>query len=227
MLGERFAGMIDVVILGSEKAGRGLAFPEHGGAVYVSATNRGKALGIARIALAEGRIEGMTGDEIVLSRSYPEDEEIATLVDSFQRNLNELMKEFAVANARKRSSPDGQYFVGVENCRGCHLPEFRIWQDTPHAHAFQTLVAAGSEALPECYGCHVTGHGDPAGYHPSVEDAEQLVNVQCEVCHDKGSLHSRDGRYGKTRLMNSCGDCHDSSNSPDFDPRTYWLMIEH
>jgi mono/diheme cytochrome c family protein len=88
-------------------------------------------------------------------------------------------------------------------------------------------VTAKREALPECFGCHVTGHGDPAGYDPAVDAGKDLVNVQCEVCHGKGTAHARDGTWGKSLLMQSCAQCHDPENSPDFDPHVYWLMIEH
>ena len=125
------------------------------------------------------------------------------------------------------ASPDGHYYLGAENCASCHAREFEIWNETPHAHAFQTLVAAGTEALPECYGCHVTGHGDPIGYDPGYDGETRLVNVQCEVCHDKGSRHSRDGEYGRSLLKESCAKCHDLDNSPDFDLEIYWLMMEH
>ena len=85
----------------------------------------------------------------------------------------------------------------------------------------------GREAMPECFACHVTGQGDPTGYSPVGQDPDRLANVQCEVCHGMGTRHSRDGSFGKARLMNVCVDCHDETNSPDFDPEIYWLMIEH
>ena len=84
-----------------------------------------------------------------------------------------------------------------------------------------------ADALPECYGCHVTGHGDPAGYDPTVAGSESLLDVQCEVCHDKGSRHTRDGGYGSSLLMETCVSCHNPENSPDFDLEVYWLMMEH
>ena len=142
-------------------------------------------------------------------------------------NLNSLMKDVAVAEAFERKAPDGHYFLGAESCASCHQTEYEIWMETPHAHAFATLVEAGSDALPECYMCHVTGHADPSGYDPRVVDARGFVNVQCEVCHDKGSRHSRDGDYGAELLMEGCARCHDEENSPDFHPEVYWRMIEH
>jgi hypothetical protein len=226
-LGEHFRGMIDVVIVGDGEPGRGVVHPENGGSVYITSGNRGQALGVTRIALVENRIDRITGDEFVLSRDYPEKPEVLSVIEDFQANLNALMKKASVNETVSRAAPDGHYYLTATNCADCHQQEFTIWQETPHAHAFETLVQAGMESLPECYQCHVTGHGDPAGYAPARRGAAELVNVQCEVCHDKGSRHSRNGDYGRSLLMNSCIQCHDSGNSPDFDPEVYWRMIEH
>lgn len=226
-LGERFAGRIDVVVLGQDARPpderRG---PENGGAIYLSATDRGQALGLGRIALDGTRIAAMSSSQLLLAAGIKPDRDTDQVVDEFESTLNELLRETAVTTAIQNSDASGQYYVGVENCRGCHLREYRLWAETPHAHAFEALVDAGREALPECYRCHVTGADQPSGYLPQKQSPD-LANVQCEVCHDRGSLHARDGSYGRSLLMNSCSRCHDSTNSPLFDPEVYWLMIEH
>jgi hypothetical protein len=226
-LGEQLAGRIDVVVVGEAKVGRGRTLAEHGGAVYVVGGDRGQALGVAMVALDGRKVLGVVAEEAVLGRDVGEDEETAELVGSFQRNLNDLMKEQAVETARDRQAPDGHWYVGAESCAGCHQREYGLWLETPHSSAFQTLVQAGTEALPECFACHVTGHGDPSGYAPSAGGTPGLANVQCEVCHGKGTTHARDGTYGASLLMKSCRSCHDPANSPDFDPEVYWRMIEH
>jgi hypothetical protein len=226
-LGEHFVDMLDVVVVGNSEGGRGLVHPENGGAVYVTSSDRGQSFGVAKLALADGRVDRVTGDEVILTKRLPEEPEMLSTVQEFQRNLNDLMRIQAATGKALQSSADGHYYLGVESCASCHEREYEIWRETPHAHAFQTLVTAGQEALPECYGCHVTGHGDPIGYDPAVDGDARLVNVQCEVCHDKGSRHSRDGDYGRSLLMNACGQCHDPDNSPDFDAEIYWLMMEH
>ncbi|MGQ0721440.1 MAG: multiheme c-type cytochrome [Candidatus Eiseniibacteriota bacterium] len=226
-LGEDLAGQVDVVVVGSAAMGRGRTLAEHGGAVYVVAGDRGQALGVAQVAVENGDVLGIAAEEAVLDRDTAEDPDTAELVDVFQRNLNDLMKEQAVAKAQERRAADGHWYVGAESCAGCHEREYGLWLETPHSSAFQTLEIAGTEALPECFGCHVTGHGDPAGYSPHAQGSPALVNVQCEVCHGKGTTHARDGSYGAALLMNSCRGCHDAENSPDFDPEVYWRMIEH
>jgi hypothetical protein len=169
----------------------------------------------------------VVGDEIALNRTVPDDEETQRIVDVFVTNLNASLTRESVQTVAERASEDGQYYVGAENCRECHPREFELWMETPHADAFNTLIQAKSEALPECFSCHVTGSRDDAGYDPTQAGADELINVQCEVCHDKGSRHARDGTYGKSLLMDSCVRCHDSEFSPNWDPEVYWLMIEH
>ncbi|MGH2570926.1 MAG: multiheme c-type cytochrome [bacterium] len=226
-IGEKFPNAIDVVVVGNREPGRGLVHPESGGAVYLMAGDRGQAFGIAKVALEGTRVQRITGDEEVLDKHHPEHPEVVVTVGVFLRNLNDLLRLSAAGGGPAGASPDGHYYLGAESCVSCHVREYEIWSETPHAHAFETLVLKGQEALPECYRCHVTGHGDPIGYDPAVESARRLVNVQCEVCHDKGSRHARDGSYGRSLLMQSCAGCHDPANSPDFDPEVYWLMMEH
>ena len=219
--------MIDLHVVGVGTAGQKVAVREHGGALHLTLGNRGQAVGVAKVAFEKARPE-LLGEEVVLFKDYPEDPEFAKATEDFRKNLNELFKITVVQKAAGgRKSPDGNYYVGVSNCAGCHQSEYEIWKETPHAHAFATLVERGSDAMPECFQCHVTGANDPAGYDPAIVQAKSLVNVQCEVCHDKGSAHSRDGNYGKNLLQQSCAKCHDAENSPDFDPKVYWLMMEH
>ena len=226
-LSEDLAGQIDLHIVGVGTASQKVMVREHGGALHLTVGNRGQALGVTKVAFEKSRPE-MIGEEVVLFKEYPEDSAFVKATEEFRKNLNELFKITVVQKAAGgRKSPDGHYYVGVTNCAGCHKTEYEIWQETPHAHAFATLVDRKSEAMPECFQCHVTGAKDPAGYDPAVEQAKELVNVQCEVCHDKGSAHSRDGNYGKNLLLQSCAKCHDPENSPDFDPKVYWLMMEH
>ncbi|GJM45211.1 MAG: hypothetical protein DHS20C21_20530 [Gemmatimonadota bacterium] len=219
---------VDVVVVGNGKGGRGPVTPETGGSLYLTAATRGQSMGLARLLLPKGDAPlRMAGDEIVLSRDVPEDPDVEAVVSEFMKNLNASLAGRGRAAATSRTSPDGHYFVGAKSCGECHEREYERWLETPHSIAFDTLILAESESLPECYSCHVTGHNDAAGYDPSVDRATQLVNVQCEVCHDKGSRHARDGTYGDSLLMNACVTCHNQENSPDFDPELYWLMMEH
>lgn len=227
-LSDRFADQIDVVVLGGSAEVRGLTGRENGGAVFTTHADRGQAIGRARLAVdAKKQLVAAVADDVVLFRDLPEPESIAQLVAGFQKNLNEILKEESVKSIQRFASHDGTYFVGAKTCGDCHAREHEIWAETRHASAFSTLVLAASENLPECYRCHVTGSDDPGGYSPGSDEAAERTDVQCEVCHGKGSHHSRDGSWSGSLAHASCAKCHDPHNSPDFDPEVYWLMIEH
>lgn len=100
-------------------------------------------------------------------------------------------------------------YVGASKCRPCHLPQFKSWEQTRMAKAFDLLkpgVAAEAKQThkldpnkdytgdPNCVSCHVTGSGHPGGF-TSLEKTPGLAGVQCEVCHGPGA------GYLKPQLM--------------------------
>ncbi len=92
-------------------------------------------------------------------------------------------------------------YVGVKKCRPCHLSQFKSWEQTKMAKAFELLkpgMAAEAKraqkldpdkdytADPNCVTCHVTGFGQPGGF-VSVAKTPDLAGVTCEVCHGPGA----------------------------------------
>ena len=80
-------------------------------------------------------------------------------------------------------------YVGVEACTDCHDDARKVWDKTPHAHAYATLQKDFKEYNLDCVSCHVTGYDKPGG--STVTYNEKLQNVQCEKCHGPGSLHAK------------------------------------
>ena len=95
-------------------------------------------------------------------------------------------------------------FIGIDNCKVCHMPHFESWQTTKMSKAFDLLKPgvrakvkkeAGLDpgrdytAAPECVRCHVTGFGEPGGF-VSIEVTPRMANVQCEMCHGPGSVYA-------------------------------------
>lgn len=97
----------------------------------------------------------------------------------------------------------GNEYVGVKTCSKCHKKEkdgeqYKIWQKTDHAKAYETLgtakakkaaatvgVSGNPQKSEACLICHTTGFGEPEsmfGRHFKMEDG-----VQCEACHGPGS----------------------------------------
>ena len=100
-------------------------------------------------------------------------------------------------------------YVGSKKCKVCHLKEYKSWETTTMANAFEILKpgeraeekqAAGLEpdkdytTDPICLECHVTGYGLEGGF-TDIESTPALAGVGCEMCHGPG------GTYIKSEYM--------------------------
>ena len=87
-------------------------------------------------------------------------------------------------------------FVGSAACADCHTSATEAFEQTPHAHATQTLLDLDPQRHfdPECLSCHVTGW-NPQEYFPyfsgytSLEETPHLRANGCENCHGPGAAH--------------------------------------
>jgi hypothetical protein len=97
-------------------------------------------------------------------------------------------------------------FIGTKGCKKCHLKEFKSWEQTKMAQAYESLKPGVDTEIktelgldPEadyttdesCVACHVTGWGKPGGF-TSVEETPELVGISCESCHGAGSSYTQD-----------------------------------
>lgn len=107
--------------------------------------------------------------------------------------------------------PPKHKFMGVSNCKMCHQKEaegqqFKIWSESKHAKAWETLgtpeakaaaekkgITGNPQEAPECLKCHVTAFGVAAEFLDKKFDPKQ--GVQCEACHGPG------GDYWKKEVM--------------------------
>ncbi|MBX7166702.1 MAG: hypothetical protein K1X74_10185 [Pirellulales bacterium] len=141
-------------------------------------------------------------------------------------------------------------FVGSETCGTCHSQAYEKWQNTPHAHATDTLANISDPPRlhdPECLSCHVTGW-NPQQYfayltgYTSIEETPALKGNGCENCHGPGAAHvdaetnAADNAEELRAAMRvtlaesekrACAECHDHDNSPEFNFETYWKEIAH
>lgn len=98
-------------------------------------------------------------------------------------------------------------FIGSNNCKKCHIKEFKSWEQTAMAQAFESLkpgVKAEEKTSvgldPEkdytqdttCVGCHVTGWGSASGF-VSIDETPELAGVGCESCHGAGGTYTKEG----------------------------------
>jgi hypothetical protein len=117
--------------------------------------------------------------------------------------------------------------VGIDVCSGCHPGARKVWEGTPHAHAYATLASQYKEFNLDCVSCHVTGYELPGG--SSVTHVDSLKNVQCEVCHGPGSKHvgapAAKGSIVAKPTSDLCLACHHSPHVEGFDPNAKMASI--
>ena len=149
-------------------------------------------------------------------------------------------------------------YVGAKFCSACHKSgkggtAYAVWEKTPHANAFKTLLgdeakkiakekglkAAPSEA-PECLKCHVTGGGSATNVEAGFKKEE---GVTCEACHGAASgwksTHSKPENLEKAKAAGlilgskddakACEKCHnpESPTAKPFVMKDMWAKIAH
>ena len=118
-----------------------------------------------------------------------------------------LVVLLAAAPSKTVAAEGDHAFVGSKKCRTCHIKEFKSWEKTKMAQAFELLkpgvrveakTAAGVDpdkdytADPECVRCHVTGHGSEGGF-VDIASTPNLAGVGCEMCHGAGGTYIKKG----------------------------------
>lgn len=188
---------------------------------------------------------------VPLDHRFADSPEMDELMVGYQDQLKDLGWEGL--GLRPVEHPRGK-FAGSDQCADCHQRAYEIWRDTPHASATETLTKAKPPRQfdPECISCHATGW-NPQKYLPyatgydSLEATPGLAGNGCENCHGPGAAHVAAEMAGDEKMQEklrqamhlslegadrdaqrqSCLECHDGDNSPDFDFDTYWPKIAH
>ncbi|MFM8250074.1 MAG: multiheme c-type cytochrome [Planctomycetota bacterium] len=134
---------------------------------------------------------------VPLDDRFADSPEMLTLLEAYQDQLESAGLDELV---RPLAHPSGATFVGSAACADCHTKAMAVWQDSPHAHATDSLVKPQERSTisrhhdPECLSCHVTGW-DPQRFVPfksgyaSLKSTPQLKQSGCENCHGPGSAH--------------------------------------
>jgi hypothetical protein len=87
---------------------------------------------------------------------------------------------FIVAILLVASGAQASDLVGPVSCRTCHAEAYRIWAQSPHARAAQSLSPEQRKA-PLCLQCHSRDE-QRAGQ-------AQIEGVSCETCHGGGRFY--------------------------------------
>jgi hypothetical protein len=144
------------------------------------------------------------------------------------RYLARVGDEGLLQKVPRLPDPDGRHFAGTAACQSCHAGAHKVWKDSAHARAYQTLVTAGHDKDPDCVGCHVVGLGAESGFH-SLDRTPHLKDVGCESCHGGGAAHAKaPSQYKMPRTgAQACATCHVPEHSPNFDYAKFWAKIRH
>lgn len=192
---------------------------------------------------------------VPLDARFGESEEIKQVLVSYQEQLKEA--GLSGLGIKPVPHPSGRKFAGSKACGECHTRAYATWENTPHAHATETLVKLSPQRHfdPECLSCHATGW-EPQRYFPfasgflGLKETPHLTANGCENCHGPGSNHAAketalqageidedDAQIeflrDKMRVTvaeaakNGCVQCHDQDNSPEFKFETYWPKVKH
>jgi 2',3'-cyclic-nucleotide 2'-phosphodiesterase (5'-nucleotidase family) len=111
-------------------------------------------------------------------------------------------------------------YTGSPACLPCHEEIGKRWQMTPHARAYDTLVAKNQQFNANCVPCHVTGVSmllqDRA---ISLSLPESMRQVGCETCHGPGAEHAKNPetrKLEKSPAASVCLQCHTPEHDDNF-----------
>ncbi|MDZ4848740.1 MAG: multiheme c-type cytochrome [Pirellulaceae bacterium] len=195
------------------------------------------------VGLYDNAAEPIKYQRLALSSQFEDSTRMMELFARYQKELEQ--SGLADLGLRPFLHSSTREFVGTEKCGECHTTAFEKWEQTPHAHATDSIVSPpgrGDVARhfdPECISCHVTGW-NPQGFYPytsgylSLEKTPQMVGSGCENCHGPGAQHAaaesgdievskemlvklrEEMRLPLTAAKDKCLECHDIDNSPSF-----------
>jgi len=136
-----------------------------------------------------------------------------------------LAEQAAEEEKPEEVAEEAAKFVGDKKCKPCHAAIFKVWEETPHAKAFMSMV--DSVGIDEnCLACHTVGYGKTGGFVDTTTTAH-LKDVQCESCHGPGSkymklpiMKDREKALANGMILPDealCKGCHTEKESPEFE----------
>ncbi|MBC8232599.1 hypothetical protein H8E77_23880 [bacterium] len=211
---------IDVIISGH--GGHGIEKPfVINDTIIVQTGNQGKYLGRLDLRFDEmGKIVSYQNQLIPLERKYKEHPAIGKLFDEYNEKVKQWQKSLPVEVSIR------QVFATSEACQSCHPSQYKSWQQSAHARAFETLQKRNQEYDPECVGCHTLGYKQFGGFI-RADVTPELTDVQCESCHGPGLAHAQKQTKGYGQIsIASCRPCHNQKHSPTFDFPKYLAKLK-
>ena len=201
-------------------------------------TNESRALGFLGADVGPGgHLKVRRQDVLLVHHQIPESPRIKMLAEEYRSEIRDVklaidseafMDDDSVPGVMNNAN-----YTGTEACAECHADEYKTWQSSLHAKAFDALARRMADGDPGCIGCHVVGFGSPSGYRREYGSA-RLVNVGCESCHGPGSLHvsrmkkESDNDFEFRKLAaGDCEACHHGEFSRPFAWNEFWPIVKH
>jgi hypothetical protein len=186
---------------------------EVGGALIVATGEVGRVLGAISVGGVEhGRLH-LVNEMTELSARVPD---AKWVMDLYWKYVEESKDK---PPPDWKLTPVPERYETSEACRKCHPAEYRAWQKTRHARAYESIKKARRQDDPECILCHTMGYGRPGGF-ASMAKTPGLGRVTCQACHVVTSDHA-DRKIKPEPKINIhsrlCMSCHGPVQSPDFD----------
>ena len=229
------------VILGGDVAGPTQDIIRENDSMILFTTTEARTVATLDARLTGGdrtRLVDPEYDIQLLWENIPQHPEILALVEDYRREIRDTELDIdaihiADPNAIPGVATTRATFVGSASCQACHPQAHKVLADSGHARAFATLQRYGSDADPQCIGCHTIGFGRDGGYRRSM-GSEQLIDVGCESCHGPGSEHIARYLHGQPNNFRfrplgpgDCTTCHYGEFSRPFDWEKFWPGIAH
>ncbi|QDT00446.1 multiheme c-type cytochrome [Adhaeretor mobilis] len=113
-------------------------------------------------------------------------------------------------------------------CLSCHVTGWNPQQYFPYSSGYESLEKTPHLRANGCENCHGPGAAHVAAElgESDVNDAEQealRAALRMKIVENEGNKSGQ--VYGK--VVESCMQCHDQDNSPDFDFQKYWEDVKH
>jgi hypothetical protein len=159
-----------------------------------------KGMYVVAVGLYKNSTPGFRYQRVPIDHRFNDSPEMGEIFSNYQDELKTLGLVGLGLNAIEH--PSGRRFAGSEVCADCHGTASQVHENTPHAHATETLVNLdpAREYDPECLSCHVTGW-HPQNYFPfvsgysSLEQTPHMSSNGCENCHGPAKRHA-EAEYG-------------------------------
>lgn len=152
-----------------------------------------KGMYVAVLGIYDDPDQPIRYQRVPLDHRFADSDEMQTMLMAYQDELQNLgFDELGLTNMKHPTDS----FVGSEACVDCHAEAAEVFENTPHAHATETLVSLDPPRHfdPECLSCHVTGW-EPQEFFPymtgymGLEKTPHLTGNGCENCHGPGAAH--------------------------------------